>query len=124
MGGYYNIQDNGGVEILDEGIQLTPRAKSIDFVGSGVTGTVDTNGVDVTENIPGGSSNFLKEKLLGADGIKTDFTLSQTPQVDSVSIYINGVLQDENDDYTISGTTISFTIAPDSDDKLKAEYFV
>lgn len=42
---------------------------------------------------------------------QTSFTLSQTPKVGSVLMFINGVMQKPTVDYTVSGSTVTYTAA-------------
>jgi hypothetical protein len=55
----------------------------------------------------------------------TNFTLANIPVAGTEEIFRNGVLQDEGagNDYTISGPTISFAVAPDPGEKIRANYF-
>ena len=60
---------------------------------------------DLQREVPSGLIN----------GANAAFTLSFTPAtIDSVQVLLNGILQIEGalEDYTISGTTITFTTAP------------
>lgn len=57
-------------------------------VGNGITGTVD--------------------------GTNTNFTLDNEPIAGSQMVYLNGMLQEEGQDYTISGAVITFSEAPES----------
>lgn len=52
------------------------------------------------------------------DGSNTDFTVTQGSTVDKVLVTVNGVAQAPTTDYTISGTTLSFTTAPANDDDI------
>ncbi|HTB12196.1 MAG TPA: hypothetical protein VK752_11520 [Bryobacteraceae bacterium] len=59
------------------------------------------------------------------NGTNTAFTLAFTPSpTSSVQLYLNGLRQDQGLDYTISGSTISFTTfsAPQTGDVLLASY--
>lgn len=56
------------------------------------------------------------------DGINNIFTLSEVPELNSEHVYLNGLLQEENYDYTISGSTISFIDTPWSGSRLKCSY--
>lgn len=56
------------------------------------------------------------------DGINKIFTLSEVPELNSEHVYLNGLLQEENYDYTISGSTISFIDTPWSGSRLKCSY--
>ena len=61
------------------------------------------------------------------DGIETEFTLSNSPSIVGVEqVFLNGMLQSSGvgEDYTISGTTITFNTAPEAGWKLVVHYFV
>lgn len=60
------------------------------------------------------------------NGTNTAFTLTATPQNGNfVSVFLNGLLQQPGvgNDYTISGTTITFTSAPIAGDVILVQYF-
>ena len=50
------------------------------------------------------------------------FRLQNTPTTNSEHVYLNGLLQDELYDYTMSGNTISFINTPWSGSRLKCSY--
>jgi hypothetical protein len=56
------------------------------------------------------------------DGVNVTFTLLNTPISGKINLFVNGLLQDVSDDYTISGNTITMSLAPISTDKLRASY--
>lgn len=58
------------------------------------------------------------------NGSNTVFTLSLLPrEPDAVQVFIDGIRQRKTTDYTISGTTITFTSAPVTDQYVYVEYF-
>ena len=69
----------------------------------------------VTRETPSGTIN----------GSNTVFTLAFTPTAGTEEVYLNGVLQDAGglNDYTISGGTITFVVAPTPGDKIRVSYF-
>lgn len=75
----------------------------ITISNSGTSWVVDQN-VFVTGESPSGAVN----------GINDDFTLSQTPRTNSVTVYVNGLRQliGALNDYIISDAVITFTVAP------------
>lgn len=90
----------------------------LDGLGSGTTYTFYENqtlGNGITGNL---------------NGVNTVFELDHTPIESSVQIYLNGMLQEQGQDYTISGATITFTDPPeivtidstDYPDKIVASY--
>jgi len=69
------------------------------------------------------SSAVNKEIPTGEiDGINTKFFLSFTPIKDSEHIYLNGMLQDDDDDYIITGAEINFLEAPLQGSKIRCSY--
>lgn len=65
----------------------------------------------------------FKESPSGAiNGTNTVYTLVHTPVTGSEHVYRNGVLQEEGDDYTISGATITMVTALDTGEKLSVTY--
>jgi hypothetical protein len=46
------------------------------------------------------------------DNTTTDFTINSGRAVDDILVYVNGFLLTPTDDYTISGTTLTFATAP------------
>ena len=49
------------------------------------------------------------------NGVNTTFTLPDTPTAGSEHVYVNGLLQEETVDYTITGNVLEFTDPPESD---------
>lgn len=82
--------------------------------GDGTWATVSGgSGATYTANItPSGSINSSN----------TSFTLPDTPTTGTVTLYLNGLQQVVGTDYTISGTTVTETIAPFTGDSLRAIY--
>ena len=73
--------------------------------------------IDFTKQI-----NIDKEIPQGTvDGINKIFITNYTPIPNSEHVFLNGLLQD-NDDYLISGNTISFVEAPYPNSKIKCSY--
>ena len=68
--------------------------------------------------------NYIdKEKPTGEiDGINANFSLGYTPIPGSEHVYLNGLLQDEDDDYQITYNTIEFFQAPMIGMKIKCSY--
>jgi len=76
--------------------------------------TTDGNGNLAFEDQSGGaaSATAFSTNIASGDGSTTAFTLSESPSAESKIIaFINGVFQNQ-DAYTISGTTLTFDTAP------------
>lgn len=72
-------------------------------------------------------SDFVDNEVPSGDldGVDVTYTLTQSPSpTTSLKLYKNGNRLDEgaSDDYTLSGGTITYAVAPVSDDKLIADF--
>lgn len=57
------------------------------------------------------------------DGVDTTYTLVNAPSpATSLKVYVNGIRQKLTEDYTLSGSTITFVVPPESGDLLLADY--
>jgi len=64
-----------------------------------------------------------KEKPSGdIDGVNANFTLNFNPIPGSEHVFLNGLLQDEEDDYTIEYNIITFNESPSIGMKIKCTY--
>lgn len=94
-----------GVEIYTDGTNYFAER------GMGTGGGATINFAD--DETPSGTLN----------GSNTAFTLAHTPSPSgSLQLYLNGVLQVPGTDFTLSGASITMTVAPASTDTLKAWY--
>src|SRR5210317_1130143 len=70
------------------------------------------------KEIAGGTSGDSSSPLAGdvrgytGDGSTTAFTVTSGADVENVLVFLNGVYQRPTTDYTVSGTTLTFTTAP------------
>lgn len=90
-----------------------------------LTGITDSDLVEKCKYTPSGEPNFVdKEVLSPVNGVNNVYILRYTPEVGSVDIFYNGLLQKEgeDEDYTISGRVITFNQPPVSGSKLLASY--
>jgi hypothetical protein len=56
-----------------------------------------------------GTATISKDQFIG-DGSTTQFTLSSTPaDVNNIIVYVDGVMQEPTENYTITGNVLSFT---------------
>lgn len=90
--------------------------------GANVTLTADSLG-GVTIAAAGSSTTAVTQTPAGTlNGSNRTFTLSYTPATGSLALWLNGVEQVPTTDYTSSGATVTFTVAPRSSDLMVAEY--
>mgnify|MGYP003345934594 CR=1 FL=1 len=58
------------------------------------------------------SFTVIVNDQFAGDGVNVAFTLSETASTDSVIVSINGVVQIPTTAYSVSGTTLTFGVAP------------
>ena len=121
------------IVILDGGISgATKKEKFADVVtgiaGTGLTATSGVLSVDtIADNLVEGDIQMENvSSQIDDTGYAGDFTISNTPIAKSVQVFLNGLLQEEGTgkDYTISGTTVSFTDNPVSGDIVIVYYII
>ena len=67
--------------------------------------------------------SFTNDVFVG-DGSTVAFTLSETPpNANSVMVFVDGILQKSSSNYSISGSTLTFTSAPDASAEVEARHF-
>ena len=76
--------------------------------GSHIHTTFDLTGKTVT--LPNGTLSHSTTKAVG-DGSTTTFTIASGRTVDDLLVFVNGICLVPTDDYTISGTTLTFVTA-------------
>ena len=66
--------------------------------------------------------SFTTDAFAG-DGSTTAFTLSETPTyANSVMVFVDGILQKETTNYSVSGATLTFTSAPDASAEIETKH--
>lgn len=95
---------------------------TLDSVGAVFTGTLAASNLSGTNT---GDESHVKEIPTGlVNGTNTTFTLSGVPAANSLKLFMNGLFQGEGigKDYTLSGSTISMLVTPQTGDILWASY--
>lgn len=106
----------GSATNLAAAVTLSGDVSSVSNTGA-VTlnaATVMKPGNYVTRETPSGAVN----------GSNTTYTLANTPVAGTEHLYLNGILQEPGagNDYTISGGTITYLVAPITGDKIRVSY--
>jgi|LakMenE18May11ns_1017448.scaffolds.fasta_scaffold9894519_3 hypothetical protein len=91
--------------------------------------TDGTNGQAITTNGSGALSfttitttlTYSKATFTG-DGTDTTFTIDAGRAVDNILVFVNGICLVPTDDYTISGTTLTFQTAPVNGGEITVRY--
>jgi hypothetical protein len=103
---------------VDNPLQSKLNLKS----GSNVTLTADSLGGVTIAAAAGSTTTFVRETPTGTmNGTNKTFTLSFTPITGSLNLFLN-IIQIASVDYTLSGNTITFTVAPKATDLMMAQY--
>ena len=129
---------NGTIEIekLREGTELLKRDGSVAAVANldlgnnkikNISAPVDPNDAVRKADLDAATAGHIvtREVPTGAiNGTNREFVLANTPNVGSEQVFINGSLLNTggNSDYSISGDTITFTLAPQSGDIILVNY--
>lgn len=136
--GIYIVQASGAPVRATDADTATDIADAVVYVSVG-TVNADTGWKLVTDSITLGttplvftaltnsgltSGNFVtRETPSGAiNGSNTSFTLANTPTVGTETVYLNGLEQNVTTDYTISGSTITYLVAPIAGDIIRVSY--
>src|SRR5210317_20650 len=111
------------VMVSQNGFLLVPTD---DYTISGTTltfTTAPTSGAEISVRyLPlAGASSYTNDTATG-DGSTTAFTIDSGRSVEDVMVSVNGVVFVPTDDYTISGTTLTFTVAPASSAEISIRY--
>lgn len=83
-------------------------------ITDGAVTQVKTTGIQTTLTYSSGTAT--------GDGSTTTLTISSGRTVDDVVVDVNGIILTPTDDYTISGTTLTFSTAPASSAEITIRY--
>jgi len=118
-------ESSGGTYSAGDGLQLAGTTFSVQVVpASGLT--VSGAGVGVDYSILLRKADYVMGEVPSGtiNGTNTVFTLAAAPVANSEAVYLNGVRQRRGAglDYTISGNTITFVVAPQAGDSILVDY--
>ena len=99
-----------------QGSHFVPDAS---IQGSHIHTTFDLTGKTLT--LPANTLQHSKDTATG-DASTTAFTIAANRTVEDVLLFVNGVCLVPTDDYTISGTTLTFATAPGSGAEIQFRY--
>jgi hypothetical protein len=140
----YTVSFATDLEVFVDGVQQEPNeaygvsGKTLTFTGAPGVGTNNIYVIyraAVFNNyavVPDGSITHAKlannirlftEDIFTANGTGSTYTLTETPaSANTVLVHIDGVLQSAPTNYTVSGTTLTFTSAPDASSKIVVKH--
>lgn len=96
------------------------------IAGSGLTATAGVLSVDSSAIAVLEGDIAKQDESAICDGVETSFTLDDTPVTNSLDIYLNGtrLVEGSGKAFTLSGTTVTMAIAPESGDALIFRYII
>jgi hypothetical protein len=140
----YTVSFATDLEVFVDGVQQEPTeafgvsGKTLTFTGAPGVGTNNIYVIyraAVFNNyavVPDGSITHAKlannirlftEDIFTANGTGSTYTLTETPaSANTVLVHIDGVLQSAPTNYGVSGTTLTFTSAPDASSKIVVKH--
>lgn len=117
--------------VLD-GATITNGAATLTLPSTTTTLDGTSNTATLTNKTIDGSANTLSKLPVSTqiitdsgagNGSTTAFTMSfAAPSASAVQVFLDGTLQESTTDYTISGTTLTFTTAPATGQTIRAVY--
>lgn len=102
----------------DVTIVVQPNTTTLTVAPSEVTLLFNPVG---SQGIPGTGARFSSAFTGAIDGVNTAFTMTNTPSNALFLCFLNGLLQGSND-FSLSGSTVTFIIAPFTGDTLQFFY--
>ena len=110
---------NSSFTIADDSSTTTTigLGETLKIAGSGITTSISGDTITLT----GASLSYSKGTATG-DGSTTAFTINSGRAVDDILVFVNGICLVPTDDYTISGTTLTFATAPASSAEITFRY--
>lgn len=131
-----SVAVSGDISIIADGTTAIGATKVTDaminddvatgLAGTGLTAIAGVLSVDtITDNLVETDIKVENESA-NCNGATVLFTLDNIPVVNSVQVFLRGLLQEEGSgkDYVLSGTNITFAIAPSSGDMLIIHYIL
>jgi hypothetical protein len=79
----------------------------------------DTIEVSTFTRVTNVNSSMYKTKIYQGDGTTNTFTISSGHTANTILVFNNGVAQFPIDDYTVSGTTVTYVLTPESDETIQ-----
>jgi hypothetical protein len=111
-GSQANIQIIGdNLSVANQNTVIDTNVNLIDFVGANVVAT-NPNPGEITVTVSGTDTIMYQQVFIASPG-QTDFIVTNTPlSQQSTELFINGVSQTVVTDYTLSGSTVTYSGIP------------
>jgi hypothetical protein len=114
-----NIGEDGNTTI---GNVYFSNSRAVQAFTAGDGLVIESNGLVLVTAT--GVATIVASELYAGDGTNTDFTMGSTvEQSDDILVFINGVAQIPEVDYTVDNVTISFTSPPVNQSNVEVRFF-
>mgnify|MGYP006090895729 FL=1 len=121
----FTVEQNADGEPKILKLSEAPAASSVVYVvhrGIGSFQIKPPSGSVGSTELQANLKSFTNDVFTG-NGSTTAFTLSEVPpNANSVLVFVDGILQKASNNYSISGTTLTFTSAPDASAEIEAKH--
>ena len=97
-------------------VGIDTSAKKLYINDSGTIKEIAGSTGDATSPLAGDVRGYT------GDGSTTAYTVSSGADVENVLVFVNGVYQRPTTDYTVSGTTLTFTFTPLNNSNIVVRY--
>jgi hypothetical protein len=129
VGDILEVATIGNDKLTNSGFTIVDDTSTAGTISLGETlkiagsGTVSTSISGDTITITGASASFTYSKgTFTGDGSSQAFTINSGRTADDILVIVNGLVLTPTDDYTVSGTTLSFVVAPTSGAEITVRY--
>lgn len=122
----FSITNNVGAAVVGtDNLAVTQFSSGTSYTaGNGIS--ISANEISVDTSVVATHTKFINYETPSGtvNGSNAEFTLANTPISGSVQVYLNGVRQEvgSGNDYTLSGSTITFETAPATGAKVRVDY--
>lgn len=114
-----NIGENGNTTI---GNVYFSNSRAVQAFTAGDGLVIESNGLVLVTAT--GVATIVASELYAGDGTNTDFIVGSTvDQSDDIIVFVNGLAQIPDVDYTVSNNLISFTTAPINQSNVEVRFF-
>lgn len=122
------VKHGDGLEVVFDAIRIKLDGATLALSPAGIRSSILADGyilIGNASNVPTARQRVIREVPVGnIDGVNTAFVLSKSPVNGSERVYLDGFLQEQGagNDYTISGSTITYLSPPETRSKLMVSY--
>lgn len=128
----YGVSGAGAILVVKDGVVLQPDvAYSVGAGGGTITFVVPPTGAETvfivflgSRTMAAPSTSVVEVDTFTGDGSTVAYTLTSPPYSNSnILVFVDGISQKYTTNYTLSGSTVTFTSAPDNSSAIEILHF-